>query len=122
MQRTLQEEKEINGRLIRQLTEVDEEKKLLEKIVEQHEIQTELQEKTISRISKRAAHLQKKVVREKTLKEQLIEQTSYSNPAKLMNYLKAKKSRENSDFKDVNEYVSHVDAFARTCNKLTDQE
>ena len=39
-----------------------------------------------------------------------------------MNYLKAKKSRENSDFKDVNEYVSHVDAFARTCNKLTDQE
>ena len=39
-----------------------------------------------------------------------------------MNYLKAKKSRENSDFKDVNEYVSHVDAFARTQSKLTDQE
>ena len=39
-----------------------------------------------------------------------------------MNYLKAKKSRENSDFKDVNEYVSHVDAFARTASKLTEQE
>ena len=42
MQRTLQEEKEINQRLLKQLGEVDEEKRLLEKIVEQHEVQTEL--------------------------------------------------------------------------------
>ena len=37
MQRTLQEEKEANQRLIKQLGEIDEEKRLLEKIVEQHE-------------------------------------------------------------------------------------
>ena len=116
------EEKEINSRLLQELRAVDNEKHLLEKIIEQHEIQNQLQEKTISRISRRAAELQKKVVKEKTAKEVLIEQTSYSNPAKLMNYFKAKKSRENGTFKDLNEYVSHVDAYAKTSNKISKEE
>ena len=112
----------MNTRLIQQLQDVDNEKMILEKIVEQHEIQNKIQEKTISRISKRAVELQKKVVKEKTIKELLIEQSTYSNPAKIMNYLKAKKSRENGTFRDVNEYVSHVDAYAKTSNRITKEE
>ena len=56
------------------------------------------------------------------MKELLIEQSTYSNPSKLMNYLKAKKSRENGTFRNVNEYVSHVDAYAKTSNKITNEE
>ena len=66
--------------------------------------------------------MQKKVVKEKTMKEVLIEQSNYSNPAKLMNYFKAKKSRENGTFRNVNEYVTHVDAFAKTSNRVTNEE
>ena len=39
---------------------------------------------------------------------------TYSNPAKLMNYLKAQKAKKNSSFRSMAEYVSHVDAYART--------
>ena len=52
----------------------------------------------------------------------LAEKTSYSNPAKLMNYLKAKKARENGTFSDVNEYVSYVDAYAKTSTRWTQNE
>ena len=56
------------------------------------------------------------------MKEVLIEQSNYSNPAKLMNYFKAKKSRENGKFRSVNEYVTHVDAYAKTSNRVTNEE
>jgi hypothetical protein len=39
---------------------------------------------------------------------------SYSNPAKLINYMKAKKAKGNSSFRSMAEYVSHVDAYTRT--------
>jgi hypothetical protein len=41
----------------------------------------------------------------------MTERTGYSNPAKLMNYLKLKKSLANSEFKDVNSYMTHMQAF-----------
>ena len=52
----------------------------------------------------------------------MIESTTYSNPSKLMNYLKAKKARENGTFRDVNQYVSHIDAYSKTVNKITNEE
>eukprot|EP00354_Favella_ehrenbergii_P009311 CAMPEP_0170477426 /NCGR_PEP_ID=MMETSP0123-20130129/18709_1 /TAXON_ID=182087 /ORGANISM="Favella ehrenbergii, Strain Fehren 1" /LENGTH=40 /DNA_ID= /DNA_START= /DNA_END= /DNA_ORIENTATION= len=39
---------------------------------------------------------------------------TYSNPAKLMNYMKAQKAKNNSSFRSLAEYVSHVDAYERT--------
>ena len=56
------------------------------------------------------------------MKEVLIEQSNYSNPAKLMNYFKAKKQRENGTFRNLNEYVTHVDAYAKTSNRLASEE
>jgi hypothetical protein len=53
------------------------------------------------------------VVKEKTKRESLVTELSYSNPAKLMNYMKAKKASGNSSFRSQAEYVSHVDAYAR---------
>ena len=52
----------------------------------------------------------------------LAENTTYSNPAKLMNYLKARKARENGTFRDVNEYVSYVDTYAKTSTRWTQDE
>ena len=52
----------------------------------------------------------------------MAENTSYQNPAKLMNYLKAKKARENGNFKDVNEYVSYIDAHAKTSTRWSRDE
>ena len=71
--------------------------------------------KEITRLSRRAAELQKRVVKEKVARETMIDEiSSYSNPAKLMNYLKAQKVRRNSSFRNNAEYVSHVDAYARS--------
>ena len=39
---------------------------------------------------------------------------TYSNPSKLMNYMRAQKAKGNSSFRSQAEYVSHVDAYART--------
>lgn len=50
-------------------------------------------------MSKRAAELQKRVVKEKVMRETIINEVTYSNPAKLMNYLKAKKAKGNSSFR-----------------------
>ena len=47
---------------------------------------------------------------------------TYSNPAKLMNYLKAQKAKKNSSFRSMAEYVSHVDAFARTTATVAKEE
>lgn len=47
------------------------------------------------------------------MRETLVNEITYSNPAKLMNYLKAKKAKGNSSFRSQAEYVSHVDAYAR---------
>lgn len=54
------------------------------------------------------------MVKEKTLREAIVTEMTYSNPAKLMNYLKAQKAKKNSSFRSMAEYVSHVDAYART--------
>lgn len=47
------------------------------------------------------------------MRETIVNEITYSNPAKLMNYLKAQKARGNSSFRTQAEYVSHVDAYAR---------
>lgn len=39
-----------------------------------------------------------------------------------MNYLKMKKAIANTQFQDVNQYVSHMDAFNRLSNKQTEEE
>lgn len=50
------------------------------------------------------------------------ERTGYSNPAKLMNYLKMKKSIANTQFQNVNQYLTHMEAFNRLSNKQTEEE
>ena len=50
----------------------------------------------------------------------MTERTGYSNPAKLMNYLKLKKSLANTQFQSVNQYLSHMDAFNKLSNKQTE--
>jgi len=87
---------------------------LLQRIVEQQEIQNDLRENEITRLSKRAAELSKKVVKEKVKRESIVSDMTYSNPAKLMNYMKAQKAKNNSSFRSLAEYVSHVDAYERT--------
>ena len=47
----------------------------------------------------------------------MAQNTGYSNPAKLMNYLKMKKSIANTNFSNVNQYLSHLDAFNKLSNK-----
>ena len=73
-------------------------------------------------MGKRAAELSKKIVKEKCKRESLVTQLTYSNPAKLMNYMKAKKAKGNSQFRSHAEYVSHVDAYARTTASAHKQE
>jgi len=48
------------------------------------------------------------------LREAIFAEMTYSNPAKLMNYMKAQKAKKNSSFRSIAEYVSHIDAYART--------
>jgi len=43
----------------------------------------------ITRVGRKAAELQRKVVKEKTKREALLNEINYSNPAKLMNYMRA---------------------------------
>lgn len=52
-------------------------------------------------------------MRETCIKENMAERTGYSNPAKLMNYIKMKKSQSNSNFYSgtIPNYVSHIDAY-----------
>lgn len=77
----------------------------------------------IGRLAKKASDLQKRVIKEKKKRETLTTEQSYSNPAKLMNYMKAKKASGNSSFRSHTEYVSHVDAYARNTNTtLSDRE
>ena len=47
---------------------------------------------------------------------------SYSNPAKLMNYIKMKKQIENTGFENVNHYVTHMEAFTKLSNKQSLEE
>ena len=47
---------------------------------------------------------------------------SYSNPAKLMNFIKMKKQIENTGFENVNHYVSHMEAFTKLSNKQSFEE
>jgi hypothetical protein len=43
----------------------------------------------------------------------MAERTGYSNPAKLINYMRQKKARETKGYKDVPEYISRIEAFAK---------
>ena len=104
----------MNQRLLTKLRQTDTEKELLQRIVEQQEIQNNLRENEVTRLSKRAAELSKRVVKEKVRRESLVSDITYSNPAKLMNYMKAKKAKNNANFRSLAEYVSHVDAYERT--------
>ena len=103
----------MNERLLMKLKETDTEKELLQRIVEQQEIQNTLNAKEITRLSKKAGELQKRVVKEKVKRESLLTQMNYSNPAKLMNYMRVQKAKGNSSYRSNAEYVSHVDAYAR---------
>ena len=82
--------------------------------MEQQEIQNNLRENEITKLSRRAAELSKRVVKEKVRRESIVQDIKYSNPAKLMNYMKAQKAKNNSSFRSLAEYVSHVDAYERT--------
>ena len=82
--------------------------------MEQQEIQNNLRENEITRLSRRAAELSKRVVKEKVRRESIVQDITYSNPAKLMNYMKVQKAKNNSSFRSLAEYVSHVDAYERT--------
>ena len=113
MKRTLQEEQDLNKRLLEKLKETDNEKDMLQRIVEQQEIQNNMHSNEITRLSKRAAELSKRVVKEQVKREGMISDITYSNPAKLMNYMKAKKAKGNSSYRSMAEYVSHVDVYAR---------
>ncbi len=73
-------------------------------------------------MSLRAAELSKRVVKEKVKHESIVQDLTYSNPAKLINYMKAKKAKRNSSFRSMAEYVSHVDAYARTTAKEPKEE
>ena len=53
-------------------------------------------------------------MKEKCIRERLVEETSYTNPAKVMNFIKAKKAREVEGFRSVAHYVSHVEAYQKT--------
>jgi hypothetical protein len=53
-------------------------------------------------------------MKEKCIRERIVEETSYTNPAKVMNFIKAKKAREVEGFRSVAHYVSHVEAFQKT--------
>ena len=39
-----------------------------------------------------------------------------------MNYLKMKKSIANTQFQDVNQYLTHMDAFNKLSNKKTEED
>ena len=43
----------------------------------------------------------------------MAERTGYSNPAKLINYMRQKKARETKGYRDVPEYISRLEAFAK---------
>ena len=68
-------------------------------------------------MSKKAGELQKRVVKEKVKRESLLSEINYSNPAKLMNYVRAQKAKGNESFRSNAEYVSHVDAYARSSSE-----
>ena len=77
----------------------------------------------LRRLTARNTQLTKAVVREQCVKEGLKTHVNgYSNPAKLMNYIKMRKAIENTNFNNVKEYVSHVEAFSKLTNKQTAEE
>jgi hypothetical protein len=59
------------------------------------------------------------MIREKCMKENVENRSSYSNPAKLMNFIRMQKksstgssNHSSSSFKDVNNYVTHIEAYS----------
>ena len=52
-------------------------------------------------------------MKEKSKRESLVKEFSYSNSTKLINHIKATKAKANSSFRSQAEYVSHVDAYTR---------
>ena len=57
--------------------------------MEQQDIQNTLRQTEITRLSKKAAEMSKRVVKEKVKRESILQEIAYSNPAKLMNFMKA---------------------------------
>jgi len=70
-------------------------------------------------VAKHAVQMKKQMIKEKCLKERIASESGYTNPAKLMNFMRAKKAKENRDFKNVAEYTSHIDAYSRLSTKMT---
>lgn len=62
--RSLEDERELNRRLLKEIQKREYEKEVLQKIVEQQQIENKVKEKEITTISHRAVALQKKIVKE----------------------------------------------------------
>jgi hypothetical protein len=50
------------------------------------------------------------------------ERTGYSNPSKLMNFIKMKKCQNDKVYQDTNHYVSHLEAFSKISIKKSEEE
>ena len=96
---------------------------LIDLIAEAHAAETHFQDALVKRMAEKNARLTRQLIREQAVKENISGSvTGYSNPAKLMNHLKMKKAIANSEFRDVNQYVSHMEAFTRLSNKKAEGE
>lgn len=106
---------------------------MVDHIAEAHAVEQQLKDLQVKRLCQRNAKLTRDCMREQAIvskslfvihlqKENMAENTGYSNPAKLMNYLKIKKSLSNSNFQTVNQYLSHMQAFTRLTCKQTEEE
>ena len=53
-----------------------------------------------------------------------MQRTGYSNPAKLMNYIRMQKQKNNTNknFENVGHYASHIEAFSQLSNKRSEEE
>ncbi|CDW73749.1 UNKNOWN [Stylonychia lemnae] len=122
-EKLLQNEQTKNKDLEQEFQRQNQAQQMIQDLVEQQEIANELRQKQIQRMSQKNAQLQKNLIKEKCLKENIAQRVNgYSNPAKLMNYIKMKKSIENSQFQDVNQYLTHLEAFSKISNKQSQQE
>lgn len=123
-EKSLAEEQEINFQLLRELKERENQNSLLLQQLELSEIQQQLQQFEVSRLSRKSAELQKRAIFE-ACQRQNIESNArqtYRNPAKLMNFLKAQKAKDSKPFKSNAEYLSHIQAFAAVSNNLSHTE
>jgi hypothetical protein len=81
---------------------------MVDLLFEKQKLQQDLQTAQMEKLKRRQLELRKQVVREKCVQTQIAERTGYTNPAKLMNHIRAQKAARNGGYRDVPEYVSHI--------------